>query len=100
MKKAEIIEKQPIEMDWWVEILTTKPWCTYYFGPFTSVQEAVLVQDGYIEDLVNEGTQGIIVQIKWCKPKELTVFPQDELIDSYIAPENLNVKTVTTCKKN
>jgi len=83
MKKAEIIEKEPIEMDWWVEILTIKPCCTYYFGPFESAQEAVLAQDGYIEDLVNEGAQEITVQIKWCKPRELTIFPEDELAQRF-----------------
>lgn len=82
MKLAETIEKEQMEMDWWVEIITTKPYCTYYFGPFEDTKEAVLVQDGYIEDLVTEGAQGITIQIKWCKPRDLTIFPEDELAES------------------
>ncbi len=83
MKLAETVEKKQIEMDWWVEIITTKPCCIYYFGPFKNAQEAVLAQDGYIEDLVNEGAQEITVQIKWCKPTELTIFPEDKLAESF-----------------
>jgi len=42
-------------------ILIARPCCTYYFGPFESVEEAVLAQPGYIEDLVNEGgTKGMV----------------------------------------
>ncbi|WP_017318141.1 DUF1816 domain-containing protein [Mastigocladopsis repens] len=78
MNSAGTIEKEQIEMDWWVEILSHKPCCIYYFGPFDSAKEAALAQDGYIEDLVNEGAEGITVQIKWCKPRGLTIFPEDE----------------------
>ncbi len=64
----------------WVEINTDNPRCTYYFGPFLSQKEARLAQDGYIEDLKQEGTKGITVRIKRFKPGELTIF--DELEDS------------------
>ncbi len=83
MNLAQTIEKEPMEMHWWIEIFSTQPCCTYYFGPFESDQQAFLDQDGYIEDLVNEGAQGITVQIKWCKPKELTIFAKDELAQSF-----------------
>lgn len=49
---------------WWVEINTTVPNCTYYFGPFTCFEEAVEYRDGYIEDLIEEGANGITVNIK------------------------------------
>ncbi|AFZ32102.1 protein of unknown function DUF1816 [Gloeocapsa sp. PCC 7428] len=58
---------------WWVEIVTQNPRCTYYFGPFLSVKEANAAKAGYIEDLEQEGAQGIIVKVKRCKPKNLTV---------------------------
>jgi hypothetical protein len=62
----------------WVEIVTDKPRCTYYFGPFVNEKEAYAAKGGYIEDLENEGTQGISVSIKRCKPPaNLTIF--DEL---------------------
>ena len=64
---------QQIGLAWWVEIVTAEPHCTYYFGPFTSSEEAQLAQAGYIEDIEQEGAQKINAQVKWCKPRELTV---------------------------
>lgn len=61
----------------WVEIVTDNPRCTYYFGPFLSVQEAQTAKSGYIEDLENEGASSICVNLKRCKPTNLTIF--DEL---------------------
>ncbi|OKH38157.1 hypothetical protein NIES2119_11425 [[Phormidium ambiguum] IAM M-71] len=72
---------------WWIEIVTRKPQCTYYFGPFLTVKEADLAKTGYIEDLETEGAMGFIVFIKRCKPNELTV-EQDlgERIDRKASP--------------
>lgn len=67
-----------IGMAWWVEIVTKKPDCTYYFGPFASHREAQLSQLGYIEDLERERPKLIAIEIKQCQPKELTIF-EDEL---------------------
>ena len=63
---------------WWVEIVTHQPQCTYYFGPFSSPKAAKQSQDDYIQDLIQEGAQGITVEVKWCKPQELTVFDFDQ----------------------
>lgn len=63
---------------WWVEVITETPKCTYYFGPFLTAKEAQAAQAGYIEDLEHEGAKGIRVEIKRCKPKELTI---DEAAD-------------------
>lgn len=82
MELIETFKEEYLEFAWWVEILTARPYCTYYFGPFKSAKEAVLVQDGYIEDLVNEEAQGIAIKIKWCKPRQATIFFEDELVDS------------------
>jgi hypothetical protein len=66
----------------WVEIVTDNPNCTYYFGPFSSKEEAYATKGGYIEDLENEGAQGISVTVKRCKPTNLTIFDEPgELID-------------------
>ncbi|HEY9637212.1 MAG TPA: DUF1816 domain-containing protein [Coleofasciculaceae cyanobacterium] len=62
---------------WWVEIVTKKPDCTYYFGPFVSHREAQLAQLGYIEDLEQERPQLIAIDIKQCQPKELTIFENE-----------------------
>lgn len=74
---------------WWVEIVTKKPDCTYYFGPFASHREAQLSQLGYLEDLEQERPQLIAIEIKQCQPKELTVFKDEwrEKIDSKIFPD-------------
>lgn len=61
---------------WWIEIKTSSPCCTYFFGPFDSFQEARHSQDGYIEDLVDEKAFGITVEIKQCQPNLLTMFEE------------------------
>lgn len=58
---------------WWVEVTTDSPRCTYYFGPFASSEEANASKQGYVDDLVQEGAQGIRVALKRCKPTRLTV---------------------------
>lgn len=58
---------------WWVEITTESPQLTYYFGPFSTVEAAKAAQAGYVEDLEQEGAQGIQVQTKRCKPDKLTI---------------------------
>jgi hypothetical protein len=74
---------------WWVEIVTKKPDCTYYFGPFASHREAQLSQLGYIEDLEQERPKLIAIEIKQCQPKELTIFSDErtEKIKSNIPPD-------------
>jgi hypothetical protein len=59
---------------WWVEIVTAEPTVTYYFGPYDTPEEAASYEAGYIEDLEQEGAQGIAVTVKWCKPENLTIF--------------------------
>ncbi|MGV0025897.1 DUF1816 domain-containing protein [Phormidesmis priestleyi] len=63
---------QAMFKQWWVEITTADPQCTYYFGPFNSSLEARKLYSGYVEDLEGEGAQGITVTIKLCKPEILT----------------------------
>jgi hypothetical protein len=76
-------------MAWWVEIVTKKPDCKYYFGPFASHREAQLSQLGYIEDLERERPKLIAIEIKQCQPKELTIFEEEwvEKIDRNISRE-------------
>ncbi|MGI0482559.1 DUF1816 domain-containing protein [Geminocystis sp. CENA526] len=66
----------------WLEISTEAPRCTYYFGPFLNAQDARMSQDGYIEDLTEEGAKGIMVAIKRFKPRDLTIF--DEVAEAKI----------------
>ncbi|NJM84817.1 MAG: DUF1816 domain-containing protein [Leptolyngbyaceae cyanobacterium RM2_2_21] len=65
--------------EWWIEIVTQTPKCTYYFGPFTSEAEANIAKTGYIEDLEQEGAAQIVATIQRCnRPDELTI---DESVD-------------------
>jgi len=74
MKEVLIKVLNLLGLAFWVEIVTETPRCTYYFGPFVSTQEAEQAKGGYVEDLENEGAQGISVTVKRCKPTNLTIF--------------------------
>ncbi len=52
---------------------TSAPRCIYYFGPFLTAQEAEAAKAGYVEDIENEGAEGLRVSILRCKPLTLTV---------------------------
>jgi hypothetical protein len=72
---------------WWVEIVTQNPRCTYYFGPFLNSADAKIALKGYVEDLELEGAQGIVVNIKRCKPGSLTIAEDlGERIDRKVKP--------------
>ncbi|NJR56854.1 MAG: DUF1816 domain-containing protein [Acaryochloris sp. CRU_2_0] len=58
---------------WWVEVKTSFPTCTYYFGPFLSRQEAEVALPGYVEDLEAEQAEHIATTIQRCRPTQLTV---------------------------
>ncbi|ACK64654.1 Domain of unknown function DUF1816 [Rippkaea orientalis PCC 8801] len=70
--EIEEISVVSLGLPWWVEISTTHPNCLYYFGPFDSAEEALSYQDGYVEDLREEGAQNITLYIKQCQPQVLT----------------------------
>jgi Domain of unknown function (DUF1816) len=80
MKEFSIGLLNTFGLAWWVKIDTDKPRCTYYFGPFISSQEAELSKGGYLEDLEQEGAQGIRVEILRCKPSSLTIYEEGEEI--------------------
>jgi Domain of unknown function (DUF1816) len=67
-----------VGLAWWVEVTTDSPRCTYYFGPFGGQTEATAHQAGYLEDLEQEGAQGIRATVKRCKPNALTIFDEPE----------------------
>lgn len=58
---------------WWVEINTSVPTCTYFFGPFGSRKEAQEARTGYVEDLYQEEARGIIARVRQCQPNGLTL---------------------------
>ena len=62
----------------WVEVITANPKCTYFFGPFTGTQEAEIAKAGYVEDLLSEDARIIGIEVKRCKPKELTIVDDRE----------------------
>lgn len=65
---------------WWVKVETQAPLCTYYFGPFDSVQEAESYQGDYIQDLREEGAQGISYVIEKTCPRQLTIVGDEPTI--------------------
>ncbi|AHJ30221.1 Hypothetical protein, Slr0957-like protein [Nodularia spumigena CCY9414] len=67
--------------------MTQNPRCTYYFGPFLSSADAKVALKGYVEDLEVEGAQGILVNVKRCKPGTLTIAEDlGERIDRKVKP--------------
>jgi len=54
-------------------VKTSAPRCIYYFGPFLTAKEAEAAKAGYVEDIENEGAEGLCVSIHRCKPINLTV---------------------------
>jgi hypothetical protein len=73
---------------WWIRITTETPNCTYYFGPFLAKKEALAAKAGYLEDINGEGASCVNLEIKRCKPKELTVC--DEIA------ENIDFSTISS----
>ncbi len=65
---------------WWVKVDTQVPICTYYFGPFDSVQEAESYHGDYIQDLREEGAQGISYVIEKACPRKLTISADESAI--------------------
>jgi hypothetical protein len=51
----------------------------YYFGPFPNKATAKGYQVGYVEDLEREGATNIRIDVKRCKPSNLTIY--DEKVD-------------------
>lgn len=60
------------EPSWWVEINTSVPRCTYYFGPFDTQKAARDSRTGYVDDLCQEGARDIVALVKHCQPDRLT----------------------------
>ena len=67
---------------WWIKIDTQSPRCIYYFGPFASQIEALSYQDGYLQDLYDEGAQGITIETEKVYPKQLTIFEEETSVVS------------------
>ncbi|WGV26128.1 DUF1816 domain-containing protein [Halotia branconii] len=87
LKESLINTFNSLGLAWWVEIVTQNPRCTYYFGPFLSSADAKVALKGYVEDLEAEGAQGIIVNVKRCKPGTLTIAEDlGERIDRKVKP--------------
>ena len=74
------------DRDWWIEVKTADPACTYYFGPFEVEQEAQSAKKGYLEDLEQEGAKIVLATVIPLNepPEQLTVY--EEGMDG-IAPD-------------
>jgi hypothetical protein len=58
---------------WWIRVDTHSPKCRYYFGPFSSPQEAEAHHQAYLNDLQAEGAKGIEYVIEQGNPRRLTI---------------------------
>ena len=74
---------------WWIEIVTERPNCTYYFGPFASAKEAKVHKPGYVEDLEREAAEGFHVRIKRCKPLQITIDCEPTQSSDYYLPQGI-----------
>ena len=61
------------EFGWWIIILADKPMYIYYFGVFDSYLEAKYSKEKYAEDLKKKGSEIVGIQIKLCRPRQLTI---------------------------
>ncbi len=64
----------------WVKIISDDPQCTYYFGPFLSLDEAHTAQAGYVEDILGEGAKVVKIETMRCKPHTLTIYDETQEI--------------------
>ena len=60
-------------LPYWLEIKTKNPTCTYYFGRFNHPLAAKLMQQGYIQDLIEEEAIVTSIKLKRCDPEKLTI---------------------------
>lgn len=73
MKELWVTILESLGLVAWIEVTTESPRCTYYFGPFATFREAEAAKGGYLEDLAQEGAQGIKAAVLRCKPNSLTI---------------------------
>ena len=61
------------DLGWYIEILTARPLCLYYFGSFGTEQEAQQLQSGFVEDLRLENALIISINHRFFQPSEVTL---------------------------
>ena len=93
MKEILTIIFNFLGLAYWVKVVTNRPKCTYYFGPFLNRTEAEIAQSGYIEDLEDEGAREIYVTIKRFKPNDLTIYQDLEDTSQYKTVTNFTGQT-------
>jgi hypothetical protein len=61
------------ELGWWIEVFTAHPACMYYFGVFENVTTAEEAMTGFVDDLISEGSKGMVSRVCFHRPIELTL---------------------------
>jgi Domain of unknown function (DUF1816) len=69
---SNLSEDSEGQWGWWIELKTENPSYLYYFGPFSTPNEAEKLKLGYIQDLAEEKAKVTAATVLWCKPKQLT----------------------------
>ena len=67
-----------VGLAFWVEIVTDRPECTYYFGPFDNRKDAEASVPGYVEDLQQEDATVVKSEVKRFRPQNLTIYDDKE----------------------
>ena len=67
------------ELGWWLTVLTAQPLCLYYFGAFTTRQEAESLKAEFIEDLRQENALILCASLRFVQPSQVTVMGSDLL---------------------
>lgn len=86
-KLAELLDLLVVnspQVPYWIEITTENPTCVYYFGHFDNPLSAKLMQQGYIQDLIEEDAVVVSVKLKQCEPDSLIIMETDDHIRQQI----------------
>jgi Domain of unknown function (DUF1816) len=71
-QSSNLSEDSEGKWGWWIELKTENPSYLYYFGPFSTPNEAEKLKVGYVQDLAEEKAKVTATTVLWCKPKQLT----------------------------
>lgn len=74
IKESYITALAQLGKAWWIKVETERPFCIYYFGPFSNHAEAAEAKPDYLQDLEAEQAQGIQCSINQYNPRELTLY--------------------------
>ncbi len=88
--KARLCDALPLAAmprTWCVEINTVFPNGRYYFGPFSSRQEAEVSRSSYVDRLCRAAARGVVALIKPDQPDARKASPSQLPLDAAVAQD-------------